>query len=572
MTIGRVACSLLVAAFILTGCGSGKSEQDEIPTDSVSVAQGQAIFSQHCSACHDFRRDGIGPQLGGITEVASAEWIKAFIRNPKALMDSGDERSTMLLARYKTVMPGFSHLSDQELNALLAYLHTKQATLPTAGAESGVPSLSDPIPDPIESSDLIVGAEFIAQMPRTASEGIRTRITKLGFIPGTERLFMVDIRGPLYELQNNIPRLYLNIADRKSDFIDQPGLATGFGSFAFHPEFRENGLFYTGHTEKAGAAKADFAYADSIPVAMQWVISEWQANDPDAFPFSGKSRELFRINMVSGAHGVQEFAFDPYATPGDESYGLLYIGIGDGSSVQLGYPFLVGSPESALGSIFRIDPRGNNSTNRKYGIPPSNPFVNDDNPRIVKEIYAYGFRNPHRLSWTKSGMLLASNIGQANIESIYLVQPGHNYGWPVREGTFLFQPLVDLNKVFPLPPDETSQHFSYPVAQYDHDEGAAVIGGFEYTGSLAPELKGKYIFGDMNNGRLFYINVDEIRPGSLATIREFHITVNDRPVTTAELSGSKRVDLRFGQDHKGEIYFFSKQDGKVYRFVGGTRS
>ena len=565
-----VAYMVLVAALLLSACNSRTSEKNEIPTDSASVAKGRELFTQNCSACHDFRQDGIGPQLGGITAATSAEWIKAFIKNPKALMDSGDERSNMLLARYKTVMPAFTHFSDQELTALTAYLHTKEAPAEMASDESGVASLSNPIPEPIQSSDLVVGAEFVSQMPATAEKGFRTRITKLGFIPGTERLFMVDIRGQLYELQNNVARLYMNIADHKPNFIDNPGLATGFGSFAFHPEFLKNGLLYTGHTEKAGSGKADFAYADSIPVAMQWVISEWTVNNPGAFPFKGKSRELFRINMVSGAHGVQEFAFDPYAKPGDKNYGLLHIGIGDGSSVQLGYPSLVGSAENALGSIFRIDPRGNDSANKQYGIPPSNPFANDDNPKVIKEIYAYGFRNPHRLSWTKSGMMLASNIGQANIESIYLIQPGHNYGWPVREGTFVFKPLVDLNKVFPLPADEASNDFTYPVAQYDHDEGVAVIGGFEYTGSLAPELKGKYIFGDMNNGRLFYLNISEIKPGALTPIREFHITVNGKPVSTAELCGSKRVDMRLGQDHDGEIYFFSKQDGKVYKFVSAN--
>ena len=271
--------------------------------------------------------------------------------------------------------------------------------------------------------------------------------------------------------------------------------------------------------------------------------------------------------MVSGAHGVQEFAFDPNPKPGDETYGLLHIGIGDGSSVQLGYPQIVGSVENALGSVFRIDPRGNNSANKQYGIPASNPFADDENPDVVKEIYAYGFRNPHRLSWTESGQMLVSNIGQANIESINLIQPGHNYGWPVREGTFLFKPLVSLNDVYPLPPDEETYDFTYPVAQYDHDEGLAVIGGFEYKGTLAPELKGKYVFGDMNFGRLFFIDLDEVKPGSRATIRELNITLNGEITTTAALCESKRVDLRLGQDHEGEIYFFSKQDGKVYRLV-----
>jgi hypothetical protein len=137
----------------------------------------------------------------------------------------------------------------------------------------------------------------------------------------------------------------------------------------------------------------------------------------------------------------------------------------------------------------------------------------------------------------------------------------------IREGTFLFKPLVDLNEVYPLPQDEEKYNFTYPVAQYDHDEGVAVSGGFEYTGSLVPELKGKYVFADMNNGRLFYIELDEVKPGSMVTIKEWNISVNGKRTTTAELCGKKRVDLRLGKDPNGEIYLFSKQDGKAYRLV-----
>jgi len=69
----------------------------------------------------------------------------------------------------------------------------------------------------------------------------------------------------------------------------------------------------------------------------------------------------------------------------------------------------------------------------------------------------------------------------------------------------------------------------------------------------------------MNNGRLYYVDLDEVKPGNIAPIREWKITIDGQATTTAELCGSKRVDLRFGKDHNGDIYFFSKQDGKVYR-------
>ena len=559
---------IFIFILFLLSCCTSKSEQAGIATDTLTIAKGEALFSQNCSACHNFRQDGIGPQLGGITRTVSTEWIKEFIKNPKAVVESGDARGEKLLGRYKTLMPAFAHYSDDELNALLAYMHT-QKTPDTASDTARIPEVVNPIPQAIEASNFVVDVEYIAEIPASGNDGFKTRITKLDHMPGNERLFMLDIRGKLYELQDRRPRVYMDMAKLKPKFIDKPGLATGFGSFAFHPQFLKNGLLYTSHTEPSATRKADFSYSDTIPVALQWVISEWKTNSPKAFPFEGtSSRELFRIDMVTGMHGVQELTFNPNAKEGDQDYGLLYVGIGDGACVESGYPFLVHNIEKPWGSIFRIDPTGNNSANKQYGIPPTNPFAKNENEEAVGELYAYGFRNPHRITWTKSGHMLASNVGQANIESINLVLPGHNYGWPIREGTFLVNPFGDITKVYPLPANDAQYNVTYPAAQYDHDEGLAVTGGFEYTGSTHPELKNKYLFGDMNNGRLYYIDLAEVRPGRIATIREWKIALNGNVTTTAELCGSTRVDLRFGKDARGNVYFFSKQDGKIWRLAG----
>ena len=562
---------LAIIILLLSSCTQRQNNDSEIPVDSASIAKGKSIFDQNCSACHNFRQDGIGPQLGGITNEVSVEWLKSFIRNPQAVIESGDERGQKLLDRYKTVMPSFTHYSDQDINTILAYLHTRQAPDVEASAE-GPSALSDPLPQPIDSSGLEVEVEFVAEIPASANNGFKTRITKLDYIRGSERLFIVDIRGKLYELQDNKPLVYMDMARLKPKFIDAPGLATGFGSFAFHPEFLKNGLLYTAHTEGPGSAPADFHYADSIPVTLQWVLSEWKTQTPDAFPFTGISRELLRINMVTGMHGVQEVTFNPNSRRGDDDYGLLYVGVGDGACVQEGYPFLVQNIEKPWGSILRIDPAGRNSANQRYGIPPSNPFVKHDNAQAAGELYAYGFRNPHRITWSRSGKMLASNIGQAHIESVNLILPGHNYGWPIREGTFLVNPYGDIMKVYPLPPNDAEYNITYPAAQYDHDEGLAISGGFEYTGGAIAELRDKYLFADMNNGRLYFIKLDDVRPGHITTIEEWNITYNGEPTTTAELCGSKRVDLRFGKDANGDVYFFSKQDGKVYRLANARQS
>ncbi|MEX2232183.1 MAG: PQQ-dependent sugar dehydrogenase [Cyclobacteriaceae bacterium] len=561
---------IFFVVLLLTACNSNTSDYSDIPNDSLTIAKGQLAFSQNCSACHNFRQNGIGPHLGGITRTVPSDWIKDFIKNPKALVDAGDERSQKLFARYKTMMPSFGHYSDQELTGIVAYLHTHEAPDTTGTVAGGPEELKNPIPGPIQQSDLVVDVEYVTQIPASAEKGFKTRITKLDYIPTSQRLFIVDIRGKLHEMQNNQSRVYLDMAQLKSKFIDKPGLATGFGSFAFHPEFLKNGLLYTSHTEPAGTVKAEFGYADSIEVALQWVVSEWKTEDPAAFPFKGKSRELFRIDMVTGMHGVQELTFNPNAKKGDEDYGLLYIGIGDGACVGSGYPFLVQNIEKPWGSILRIDPQGNNSRNKKYGIPATNPFIKHENDQALGEMYAYGFRNPHRITWSRSGQMLASNIGQTQIESVNLIMPGNNYGWPIREGTFLVRPFADIAKVYALPADDANYNITYPAAQYDHDEGLAISGGFEYTGTAVPQLQGKYLFADMNNGRLYYLDLADVKPGNITTIKEWKITFKGKQTSTAELCGSKRVDLRFGKDHKGDVYFFSKQDGKVWRLASAN--
>jgi mono/diheme cytochrome c family protein len=536
-----------------------------IATDSSSIAAGQRIFAENCSACHNFKNDGIGPQLGGLTSVVTADWIRSFIKAPETIIESGDERAQALYEKYKTIMPSFSYYSDDQVNDLIAYLSTQKS--PKKKKPDDPNALKNPLPEPIAMSDLVVDMELVTQIPPSSDKGQLTRICKLDYQPGTNALFIVDLRGKLYQLQDHEARLYMDMTQLRPAFIHKPGLATGFGSFAFHPGFQKNGLLYTTHAEGPGSGKADFSYDDSIKVTLQWVLTEWKTERPGAFPFSGRGRELFRINMVHSFHGVQEITFNPLARPGDDDYGLLYIGIGDGSSVEFGYPFLAHSTEKIWGTIVRIDPAGRNSANGQYGIPEKNPFAKSDNPNTVREIYAYGFRNPHRISWSRAGQMLSSNIGHHNIEELNMILPAHDYGWHIREGTFVMNASANMSNVMPLPPDDARYNVTYPVAQYDHDEGNAISGGYEYWGTAIPELEGKYLFGDIVKGRLFYVEMSDLKLGSQAVIKEWKVRLNGSPKTLAELCGAKKVDLRFGRDHRGEIYVMTKPDGKVYRLV-----
>lgn len=536
--------------------------------DTVMIGKGEATFNKFCTGCHNFRQDGIGPQLGGVTSRVSAGWIQRFIKDPQKIINSGDERARQLFKKYKAVMPSFPMLTNKDLNALIAFLSTQKMADFKIEKEIGK-ELSNPISEAIKLSNLVVDMKQVTQFPASGDSGKLplARITKLDFQPNTGTLFVADHRGKLYKLVDNKPSVYMDIATLKPAFIDHPGLATGFGSFAFHPQFATNGLLYTTHSEPGGSAKADFSYADSIKVTLQWILTEWKVDDLNASIFSGTGRELLRVNMVAVNHGMQEITFNPFAKPGDDDYGLLYIGIGDGGSVENGYPFLDHSPEKIWGTILRINPTGRNSANGQYGIPSQNPFAKDKSNKKLGEIYAYGFRNPHRITWTTAKQMLACNIGHGNIESVNMILKGHDYGWPIREGSFLLNPFGNLNKVFPLPINDSNYHITYPIAQYDHDEGNAISGGFEYSGKAIPLLKGKYLFGDILKGRLFYFDLADVKPGSQALIKEWRVTVDGIQKSLADLCKSKRVDLHFGKDASGELYILTKADGKLYKLV-----
>jgi len=561
---------LLSLLCYLNSCQPGASSNDAIATDSGSIAAGEKSFNINCSGCHNFRQDAIGPQLSSLTKDVSPEWIKNFIRDPQLLINSRDEHALQLHDKYKTVMPSFAWLKQDEIKNIIAFIHSYKENR----AKKEHPNdnaLSNPIPEPIKLSDVTAGLQLVTQFPASSDSGKTplARITEMKVQPNTNDLFVVDLRGKLYRLRNNKPIVYMDMAKLRHKFINEPGLATGFGSFAFHPEFFKNGLLYTTHTEAAQSGKADFDYADSIKVSMQWVLTEWKVNDPKAETFSGTGRELMRINMVTGIHGVQEIAFDPLSKKGDEDYGLLYIGVGDGGAVENGFQFLAHDKGKIWGTILRIDPNikgANGQLNLgQYGIPKTNPFVKDKN--ALGEIYAYGFRNPHRFTWSEKNGMIACNVGHGNIESVYIIKPGHDYGWPIREGSFLLNAYGDLNRIYSLPLNDSVYHITYPIAEYDHDEGKAISGGYEYLGTIAA-LKGKFIFGDIPTGRLFYIDMADMKRGKLATIKEWQVSLNGEIKTLKQLCGNDRVDLHFGRDVKGELYIMTKADGKIYKLTG----
>ncbi|MDB5263059.1 MAG: cytochrome, partial [Adhaeribacter sp.] len=273
-------------------------------------------------------------------------------------------------------------------------------------------------------------------------------------------------------------------------------------------------------------------------------------------------------NMLTHILGFQDFTFNNFAKPGSPDYGLLYIGLGDGGAAEQGAYFVCNSNKTIWSSVIRIDPKGRNSKNGQYGIPDSNPFAKDNDPSTLGEVYVRGFRNPNRITWTPDGKMLITDIGLNNIEELNIGMAGADYGWPAREGTFLINYRGKMDRVYALPQDDAKYKFTYPVAQFDHDEGNAISGGFVYNGTAVPKLRGKYIFGDIVSGRVFFVENSQLKLGQQATVQELDLQVAGKEIKLQETSSSKKTDLRFGLGPKNELYIFTKADGRIYKVIG----
>src|SRR5688572_4332972 len=479
------------------------------------------------------------------------------------------------------------------------------------GARSTTSQVADPIPSPIPKRGLRVEVRDVARLPdtrllRAASEdtapGAWARVSFVRDLSDGRR-FANDSRGRLYLIEKNSqPSLYLDLA-AEFPLGFYRSLESGFICFTFHPDFARNGLIYTVHGEKA---QGNPGVPQFIPpgftgsdVTYQTVITEWRAKAPAANAFSGTHRELIRVAHVvdNYFHPIGALEFNPTARPGSPDYGLLYIGgtdfgFSNGGGPRASNPGQTQHLDSIVGALLRIDPRSPSTTRGikgvgDYTVPPINKLAADNDPKTLGEIYAYGFRNPHRFSWDPAdGTLFVSDIGMSQVEEINIVREGGNYGWMILDGIFdngLQRPGGTMGQVFDLPANildgSTKDGFSYPVAMYDHGEGVAITGGFVYGGRV-PALRGKFVFGDIHRGRLFAADVAALKaaddgvPRSVAPIEEIELVVRQPNGTPAAMTFKQlvektmggplaRADLHVHRAADGELLISSRQDGWI---------
>jgi hypothetical protein len=491
--------------------------------------------------------------------------------------------------------------------------------------------------------------------PMTGSTAGRTQDTanlaRINFLreepgPSRDRFFVNDQNGPLYILDRKTGRftVYLDFngrGERKGifhRFSNNPGYASGLISFQFDPAYPTNGRFYTLHMEDPSVAASpnpdsttvpgfpsdNYAVTDPIPTPgptiREVVLIEWTDSNPADTVFQGSARELLRFQMNTQIHPVGDMAFNPAARPGDPDWRVMYIGCGDGGSGEskdLSMRFNPQRLDTLVGKILRIVPdlsehkdTSKVSGNGRYRVPNENPFAARSGAR--PEVWAYGIRNPHRLTWD-GDRLFASVIGLHAWETVILVQKGANYGYSEREGN---QTLASVtNALGPIPADDripvrigdkpTDELVKprYPVIQYGHvaEGGDAIAGGFFYHGKITV-LRGKFLFGDISTGHIWWADPKEMIALAGADSQKRAATHEVRiqfqspggkeelyqsmyPIATNEyhkrgggaetLPGTaqvakNRADIRFAVDNSGELYILSKSDGMIREITGAT--
>ena len=474
--------------------------------------------------------------------------------------------------------------------SLVAAALSPWASPATAGKASGPGA--PPIPPDPEPSTLGLVLEEYAQLPASTPNGPWTdvrigtrhnRINHVGELPdGSGRLYVPDLNGNLYFLEDREPSVYLDVKAQFPEFLAWRGLGSGFGFVAFHPEFAENGKFYTTHTENPTAPGAQTYPGQPLRSnGVQSVVTEWTADDPAADTFSGSRRELFRYRFAGQIHAIQQIDFNPTAEPGDDDYGLLYLAVGDGGyGVETDIPQQLSDPS---GKILRIDPAGTDAPNGAYGIPDTNPWVGE--PGALGEIWAIGMRDPHRFSWDAEGKhdMFLGHIGQRAIEAVYEVDAGDDFGWPDVESRLDYQNDTQC-RLDPMTPEQAAKGYDFPVASYAHetpanwscnaDSGHAISGGHVHRGDL-PGLKGKYVFGDLVKGEVYYATASHLRDDSdrEATVHELQLfDTEGTRMRMSDFVGDGRVDLRFGTDSDRSLYLLAKANGKIWKVVDTERA
>ncbi len=331
---------------------------------------------------------------------------------------------------------------------------------------------------------------------------------------GDARLYIAELQGRIriFRKGNLRSKAFLDIRSRVST-----GGERGLLGLDFHPDYDKNGLFYVYYTDNGGDVR----------------ISEFEVTSNANIADAGTERILLEVNQPATNHNGGGFGFGPD--------GYLYIALGDGGGG--GDPGEHGqNSNTLLGSLLRIDV-DRQTGGREYAIPPGNPFRDGGGK---KEVYAYGLRNPWRISIDHHrDRVYIGDVGQDRREEIDVVKTDKttavNFGWDVMEGSLCFEPSSGCNK----------SGKRLPILEYANpSQGVSVIGGYVYRGHTMPWLRGTYFYSDLGGRRL-------------KSFRYENGIVREKTDWTSQVGTLPSSVYSFGQDGLGELYVLS--GSTVYR-------
>jgi len=387
-------------------------------------------------------------------------------------------------------------------------------------------------------------------------------------------VYVIDATGELHEDP------FLDLRDQMVELLadfDERGLL----GFAFHPDFATNGLFYISYSAPRRAeAPPNWNYTRRIS-EFRTALDDPNVADPSS------ERMLLEVDWPSRKHNGGGLTFGPD--------GYLYIALGDGGGAHgVGKEVLHNAYEvpehllfwdgfaqdntSLYGSILRIDV---DNGYPGYAIPQSNPFVGQPGR---DEIYAWGFRNPYRITFDRRGTpdLFVTAVAETLWESVYLANQPGNYGWAIKEATHCFDRQQPYTPPAECPAfDPHGYPIIDPIIEYANMSieseasqvkgtglGTAVTGGYLYRGDAIPELYGTYVFGDWSrtfmppSGQIFMATPPQVW-GDLWSLQQI-------------LEIDTRV-LSLGEDAAGELYVLTNEElgpfgetGNVYKLVPGS--
>ena len=348
--------------------------------------------------------------------------------------------------------------------------------------------------------------------------------------PDSNRLIVGEFAGVLYSFVNAPHAKAELFCDLRKEIktihlLPNAKEVEAVYGLAFHPDFEKNRQCFVCYTLKG---KKPGNLPDGTRVSRFTVP---KADPPRLDPDS----EEIVLTFLQGGHNGGDLHF------GND--GMLYISTGDATSPNPPDGLDTGQDISdLLSSILRIDvdrrdpgePRGV-SPRRNYAIPRDNPFVGMKGAR--PEVWAYGFRNPWRMSFDRhTGELFVGDVGWELWEMIHRVEKGGNYGWAAMEGP---QPIKP-HKVGPTP-------IRPALIELPHTIACSVTGGLVYRGKKFPELRGAYVFGDWETRRLWAARFD-----------------GDRVKEMPEITRPAVRVAAFGEDREGEIYLLDYDSGTVH--------